>query len=109
MLVKIYYSIPPVMSNTKYPQIFLKFRNKYNLFDTIYSEFVILSQICFTNPEGGGLKMWDLDYIPRGIFIVDQASKTVHNGDKTGALLRKFEFRVNTTVCLPTGPCSSFC
>ena len=53
--------------------------------------------------------MWDLDYIPRGIFIVDQASETVHNGDKTGALLRKFEFRVNTTACLPTGPCSSFC
>jgi hypothetical protein len=46
--------------------------------------------------------IWNLVIIPSGIFIVDHACETMHNACKSGALLRKFAFRANTTKSLPT-------
>ena len=46
--------------------------------------------------------MWKLVIITSGIFIVDHACETMHITCKTGALLRKFAFRVNRNTCWPT-------
>ena len=38
------------------------------------------------------------------MFIVDHACKTMTNADKTESLFRKFAFRANKTMWLPTVP-----